>query len=255
MFKTTTVLVSQCTINASLVHIAALYSLPHTSGMKKILIVENDSALAQLLGQILSQLQHDSQVAKTVTEAYTLLERVRPDLIILDRLLPDGDGIEIATYAHESFFATRVLCISTLGSTKNRIEALEVGVDDYLPKPFSIKELELKLKRLLFSEKVMADASVSIGLLRFFPESGMIACPRFVVQLRKKESAIFLCLCRHKHQVLSREKIIALVWQGQEDQPTASTLDVYIRRIRGKLGRYSTCIKTTRGFGYSISDA
>jgi len=222
--------------------------------MKSVMIVENDMVLAALLEQMVLNMEYQCSVANTLVDAYYLLERSKPDLILLDRLLPDGDGLELAQHVHDSYFTIRVLCISTLGATKERIHGLEIGIDDYLPKPFSTKELELRLRRLLFSEKVLESGSISISpLLRFFPESGVVVFERTAMQLRKKESAILHCLCRHKNQVVSREQIVAYVWQGQATQPTVSTLDVYIRRIRGKLGKHAKCIQTARGFGYSIT--
>ncbi len=225
-----------------------------TTQMKSILILENDKQLLHQLEQLVKSLKCNCYLATSLTDGYLLLERKRPDLIILDRLLPDGDGLELATYVHEAFFTMRTLCISTLGTTPDRIQGLSVGIDDYLPKPFSLKELELKIKRLLYSEKVLEQESTVCGPIRYFPESGTIVYEHTAIKLRKMEAAILQCLCRHKNQVISRTNIINYVWQGQSDQPTTSTLDVYIRRIRSKLGAHSGLIKTSRGFGYSITD-
>ncbi len=223
--------------------------------MKKVLIVENDRQLATLLESMIKQLSYECLVSHSLSEAYKLLERERPDLVLLDRLLPDGDGLELATYMHESFFTMRIICISTLRSNRDRITGLENGVDDYLSKPFSLKELELRLKRLLYCEKVLEQSCIRIGSLRFFPHSGTVLGSRILIQLRKKEAAILSCLCRHKNQVVSREEIVSYVWQGETAQPALSTLDVYVRRIRGKLEQHANILRTVRGYGYSITVA
>lgn len=221
--------------------------------MKSVLVVEDDAQLNQLLYNVVCSLEYVCYQANTVSEGYRLLEQHKPDLIILDRVLPDGDGLELARYSSDFFFTTRILCLSTLGTSQNRILGLESGVDDYLPKPFALKELSLRINKLLCSEKTHPDPSFTIGPVRYFPKNGMVLFGHTAIQLRKKEAAVVTCLCRHKNQVLSREQIIQYVWQGVADPPTTSTLDVYIRRIRAKLGKHANIISTTRGFGYSIT--
>jgi len=89
-----------------------------------------------------------------------------------------------------------------------------------------------------------------LGKIAITPETGELSINGKIVLIRKKEAQLLTCLIRHKNQVISRNKIIDIVWSGNYELPTQSTLDVYIRRIRVKLGKYKSYIKTVRGFGY-----
>ncbi len=217
---------------------------------KRVLLVENDQSLAKLLKQVVDSKQHDCFVTDSLTQAYDLVTQVKPDVIVLDRLLPDGDGLELAAYIQDSYFTTRVLFISSLVTSSERIAGLETGADDYLPKPFSLKEFELKLERLLFREKVLNQEKLIVGSVTLFPHSGVALCGQQAVQLRRREAQILTCLFRHKNQVVSRPALISYVWSAEPEQPLTTTLDVYMRRIRKKLGDHGKIIQTARSFGY-----
>ncbi|MBP7842918.1 response regulator transcription factor [Candidatus Woesebacteria bacterium] len=218
--------------------------------MKHILIVENDIKLAKTLTLHLQSKQFFCITCDSVKTAITELENFSYDLVLLDRILNDGDGIEVAQFLSDFSYQTKILVLSELSQPNDRITGLEKGADDYLPKPFSLTELTIKINKLLSTQKIKSQEQLTLGKLLIHPESGELIINGKTHQVRKKEIQLLTCLIRHKNQVVSRNKIIDIVWSGNYNVPTQSTLDVYVRRLRITLGKYKNSIKTVRGFGY-----
>lgn len=222
--------------------------------MHKILIVENDLLLAQVVEDIASQFDAKIFRAVSLEGAYAILDKHRVDLVLLDRLLDDGDGIEIAEYLQDVSYFTRIIIFSTLGELEGRLSGLNSGADLYLPKPLNRQILKLYIEKALCTQKVKQDENTSVGAVTLAPETGLLSTPSFSCRLRKKECEILNLLMMRKNQVLSRDKIIESIWGSSLNFPTHSTIDAYIRKIRVILREYSGIIKTNRGFGYSVSD-
>lgn len=218
--------------------------------MKHILIVENDKKLATTLSAHLQSKQFLCVCCSSVEAAINELEKFSYDLVLLDRILSDGDGLEVAQFLSDYSFQTKILVLSELSQINDRIKGLEEGADEYLPKPFSLTELTLKINKLLQTQKMRTQEQLSLGKILIHPDSGELIINGKSYQIRKKEIQLLTCLVRHKNQVVSRDKIIDIVWSGNYDVPTQSTLDVYVRRLRISLGKYKNYIKTVRGFGY-----
>lgn len=218
--------------------------------MHSILIIEDDPCLGSTLQSLLNSSHCKTTVCQSVSETYQYLETNNPELVIADRLLPDGDGLEIVDYLKNYSFKTKVLMLSQKSDVENRIEGLKNGADDYLAKPFSTKELELRICSLLNKNKFTENESLKIGNLEFFPQKGTINLNSETLKLRKKESDLLHCLISHKNQVVTRQQIIDWIWGCTEEIPTRSAIDVYIKRIRDKMGEYGKSIRTVRGFGY-----
>lgn len=219
-----------------------------------LLIVEDDRHLASTLFSTLKSETRQISLADTVESAFQSLNQRKFDLVLLDRKLPDGDGLMIASHLKEQESASRILCLSQLGEVDERVTGLRSGVDDYLPKPFSLRELEFKIEKLLSLERRVDRAVLRAGEVSLLADSGEVRYDDRYITLRKKEAEILECLVRHKNNVMTREQIIDWVWPNQEVAPTQITLDVYIRRLRMLLGKHSSLIKTVRGYGYSLSD-
>lgn len=218
---------------------------------KTILIAENDPQLAQLLFDQLGS-KYQCKLVTTLQKAYDLLEQHEFELVIADRLLDDGDSLELIEYLHDCAFQTKVLVISKLGESRQRINGLEKGADDYLPKPFSLGELKLKVEKMMTLTKLGAQNIFQFGKVTIYPDQGLIQLDKKRKPIRKREMEILTCLARHQNQVLTRDTLIDRVWTNQEKTPTYATLDVYIRRLRMRLGKYHSLIKTVRGFGYCL---
>lgn len=222
--------------------------------MKKLLLVEDDLSLQTILNSALSQ-NFKCYSVKSLTAAYDICEKQVFDVAIVDRGLPDGDGLDLIEFLYDVAFQTKVIALTSKSAVIERVTGLEAGADEYLAKPFSLAELKLKVQKFADMEKLHSQEVLTIGKLQFYPETGTLIAPGKSIHLRKKEAFIFHCLARYKNQVVSRETIIAEVWSSESIYPSQTTLDVYIRRIRILLGEYHAVIQTVRGFGYSLVEA
>lgn len=221
--------------------------------MKKVLIVEDDLDLVTIIKNTLSS-QYQVFCSHTIEEAIALINQNHFDLVLTDRILPDGDALEVISYLHEVSFQTKVIALSKLFDSREKVKGLESGADDYLAKPFSLSELKLKIEKSRYYEKKKEASCFNLTNLTFYPESGEVRLDSETVKLRKKESQILACLFRYKNRVVSREVLVDEVWSLEDIVPTQTTLDVYIRRLRILLKEFGTQIVTKRGFGYQLND-
>jgi DNA-binding response OmpR family regulator len=219
---------------------------------KKILIVENDKALQETLVNSLSPF-FECSVAASIREVELQFGRFRYDLVILDRMLNDGDAVELVGSINEISFNTRVIFLSQKSSTPDKINGLDAGADDYLAKPFSLSELKLRINKLLNSVKISVEKPIRVGRLEIDYGQGLIRFDTKNYQLRKKEVKILTCLGLYQNQTVSRKNIIAHAWSGTSSLPQQSTLDVYIRRIRTRIPPIKPYLRSIRGFGYSLN--
>lgn len=219
--------------------------------MKKILIIEDDRQLAGSLYTLLST-QFAVVLAANEKEIYSRLEKYKFDVIVTDRMLQAFDTLELVTYIRTTFIDTKLICISQLSTHTEKIKGLQVGFDDYLPKPFSLKELEIKIHKLIALQRIKVAECVDLGDVQYFPDNGILKINGIPSQLRRKEYELFNCLVRHRNQLVKRETLFNAGW-NQDQIPSDVTLDVYIRKLRVKLLDYSSIIKTIRGYGYVLS--
>jgi len=221
--------------------------------MNRILIVENDRALVASLHSLLQTLGYSVSSAYDLKTAYEVLGKQGFELVLLDRVLDDGDGLEIANFLHEVSFGTKILFMSQKGEVAERLIGLNSGADDYLPKPFNTQELVQKVKLLLLRQKIKDQSYLQVGHIHLNPSSGTLTLNDKQSSLRRRESQILACLLRMQGTVVSKSALIEYVWQSEDEIPTYTTLEVYIRRLRMALGNHHGYIKTVRGFGYRLS--
>jgi DNA-binding response OmpR family regulator len=220
--------------------------------MHSILIIEDDPCLGKSLQKLFSQKNCLTKLCTNIDSSYQYLEQKNPDLVITDRILPDGDGIEIVEYLKDYSYKTKVLMLSQKCSVENRVEGLKNGADDYLSKPFSSQELILRVTSLLQKNKLNSNQSIQIGPIKLFYEKGQIQVDNETHKIRKKESDLLYCLMVHHKQVVTRQQIIDWIWGCTDNIPTRSAIDVYIKRVRDKLGIHKKNLKTIRGYGYQL---
>ena len=227
----------------------------YTGYMKEnhILIVENDPLLTQSLRNHCKHKGLCADFSPTISKAMHMIDQINYAVVVIDRKLDDGDGLELVEYLSDCKPQTKVLVCSQLRSEHERISGLAIGADAYLPKPFSFTEFSLMLQKLLNVHKKIKQDVLVAGTLQLNPNSGIVAIGTETFKLRKKESQLLACLIIHKGSVVSRAALIEYVWGIGDEIPTHNTLDVYIRRIRMTLGcRHGHLIKTVRSFGYLL---
>lgn len=228
----------------------------------KILIVEDDERVAQFLVRGLKSEGHQVHHVGDGGEVAGALQDKNPDLVILDRMLPTVDGIEVLRSIRLMRHPCKVLMLSALGNTDDKIVGLRMGADDYLGKPFSFEELLARLEALgrrdLGSRRSDGGDEfrrLILGELELNLDSLTVTRAGKAIKLTAKELAILELLMSKPYKVFSRERILANVWDVNED-PLTNVVDVYINRLRGKIDHGYTLpyIRTVRGAGYCISD-
>lgn len=219
---------------------------------KKILIVEDDLFLLHSLASSLQSRNKRVYLASGLRSAMDKLANIHPDLLIVDRCLTDGDGLELVGYLRSVSDASRVLLLTQLGEATQKISGLRAGADDYLCKPFEKEELLLRVDNLLQLYRQPSDEALTVQQATISPQTGVVMAKGKQYHLRPREMQLLQHLARRKNQVVSRDGLIRAIW-GTVAEPSVASLDVYIRRLRVALGE-SLEIRTVRGFGYMLPD-
>jgi DNA-binding response OmpR family regulator len=219
----------------------------------KILAVDDEEDILTLLEYNLKKAGYGYVSAKDGPEAIELARKEKPDLIILDIMLPSMDGTEVCKVlkADDSTRNIPIIMVTAKGEEIDRIVGLELGADDYVTKPFSPRELVLRIKSVLKrgradEPKVLRVGQVVIDIDRSVAMSGSEK-----LDLTPKEYKILLELARARGRVLSREALINKVW-GDDTHVVERAVDTHVRRLRKKLGKHGELIETVREFGYKI---
>lgn len=218
----------------------------------RILIVEDESQVGEFVSNGLEKLSYSSTWVRTCGAAQDALAESPYDAIILDLGLPDGDGMELLKAWRKFGFNEPVLILSARDALEDRIKGLNLGADDYLPKPFSFEELVARLRSLLRrqSEKkttVFEHRNIKMDLL-----ARRIEVAGKPVDLTAREFALLELFLQNPGRVLTRSMIAEKIWESRDDLD-ANLLDVYMRRLRKKLeAPESPVFKTLRGIGYQL---
>lgn len=218
----------------------------------RILVVEDESAISEPLAESLEREGFDAEVAATVEAAQASLTRHAPDLILLDVMLPDGDGRDLAREIRRASDVPIVM-LTARGEEIDRVLGLELGADDYVVKPFSMRELTARIRAIM--RRGRADARrtpIEIGDLQLDPASRIVMKAGEPIELAAKEFDLLQLLMSKAGQVVKREEIMDEVWDPHWFGPT-KTLDVHVSWLRKKIEddpsnpRYIT---TIRGVGF-----
>jgi DNA-binding response OmpR family regulator len=222
---------------------------------KRIVLIEDDSDLFSLLKYNLEREGFNLTGAQTGRGALELCRRARPDLIVLDIMLPDSDGLDICKGLrnHPDVAQTPIIFLTARASETDRIVGLELGANDYIVKPFFIRELIARIK-LQFRTQAARLRLLKAGGLELDRSSCQVKTENLPVSLTATEFRLLEFLMTRPGVVFSREQLLNAVW-GQDRAITDRTVDVYILRLRQKVERDATAprlIHSVRGFGYAL---
>lgn len=221
-----------------------------------VLLVEDEVNLGQTLRDYLRAKKFSVELAPTCAEARIKFKDLAPAIVILDIGLPDGDGISLA----REFRTRRKDCVllfcTALNDPTLRVEGLELGAEDYITKPFELKELTLRLDRILKSRQITLHNpdEYKFGKLVFWPKRFEIQDGSgLIMPLGQKECAILELLLEKKNEVVARDEMIEQIW-GENAFPTNRTIDNYIVKLRkwADSGDGSVIITSVRGIGYKL---
>ncbi|MDB5425530.1 MAG: Two-component system, OmpR family, copper resistance phosphate regulon response regulator CusR [Phenylobacterium sp.] len=219
----------------------------------KVLIVEDEARLGMFLKQGLSEHAHTAAWVQTCKEASNALVETNYDLIVLDLNLPDGDGLDLVRDWRASGLNEPVLILSARDSLEDRIKGLDVGADDYLPKPFSLEELLAKMRALLRRQSVMKQTRLERNGIRLDLLGHTVHVNEAPIDLTGREYALLEIFMQNAGRVLTRTLISEKIWSSHYDVDT-NLLDVYMSRLRAKLegALGKPVFKTVRGIGYQL---
>jgi len=222
---------------------------------KKILVVDDE---VDILDMLRYNLEKQEYTVLTATNGLGALEQLKhePDLVLLDVMMPGMDGWEVCRRLKQNprTATIPVLFLTAKGSEVDEVVGLELGAEDYIVKPITLRKLLARVRVALRPRKAPADEVGGTGLL----QAGAIGInvPNYAVSvdgkelsLPKKEFETLLCLVRHRGRVVSRETLLSVVW-GENVFVIDRTVDVHISKIREKLGAHGSLIETVKGVGY-----
>lgn len=225
--------------------------------MQSVLVIEDEEDIADLVAFNLRRAGYQVETASDGIKGLGAAKALLPDLIVLDLMMPGMDGISLFKELKREP-ATRVIPVIMLtarGQTEDRIRGLEVGADDYMTKPFSPKELSLRVANLLKrSGQPASGAELECGPFRFVKNSLHFYVDGELVDLTATEFKLMLYLCERLDVPQSRHDLLVEV-MGYSDEVYSRTLDTHIKRLRRKLGEHADLLETVRGVGYKISRA
>lgn len=219
----------------------------------RALILEDDARLRSLVVRTLARAGLACDEAATIEEADEQMDLHTYDLLVLDRRLPDGDGLDVCRRARKNGFANSVLVLTALDDPESTVEGLSEGADDYLGKPFDLSVLAARARALLRRNERRPPEELTCGNLRLDPARRLAWRDGGLLELTAREFAILESLLRRPEGVTSREEILEEAW-GEREEPMSNTIDVLIGRLRKKVdspGRPSR-IETVRGMGYRL---
>lgn len=214
---------------------------------KRVLIVEDEAGINDILSRALSKEGYIIRSAYTGKEALEYVKNFKPHLVLLDIMLPDTTGFELAKRISNNSY---VIMITARNEISDKIKCMELGADDYITKPFDIREVKMRVKVVLRREEKIIEREKELGF-SINAQSRSVVINSKAIDLNRKEFDLLYYLYKNKNRVFSRSELLDKVW-GIDFEGEDRTVDVHIRRIRSKLGEYkdTSKIETIFGVGY-----
>jgi two-component system phosphate regulon response regulator PhoB len=225
---------------------------------RRVVIIEDERDVARLLEFNLQQAGFDVHVAGTGGEGLAAIRAKLPDVVVLDLMLPDTSGYDVCREVRSDIKLSDVgvLMLTAKGEAEDRILGLEVGADDYVVKPFVVREVVLRVTALANRIAERRDrpsqstgASLKVGTIELDPVTHDVRIGGAPTQLRPLEYKLLQLLVSEPGRVFTREELLEQVWEMRGDINTR-TVDVHVRRLRVSLGPAADVIETVHGFGY-----
>ena len=227
----------------------------HTLKAQRILVVDDEPDVTELLKNKFEQEGYRCQVLNDPLFFASTARDFEPEIMIFDIMMPELSGLQLCRMARADPLLKNVpiIFLTARGETEDRIQGLELGADDYLPKPFNMKELSIRVGKLLARSATVTQTTKSMRIeisgVVIDAELHQLSIDGVEVILTATEFRLLQLLMERKGRVQSREHLLVAVWNYDTDIETR-TVDTHVRRVREKLGPYAHLIETVRGVGY-----
>ena len=222
-----------------------------------VAIIDDEPDIVDLVSIHLEKAGFEAKGFLNAQDFFDFIGKNVPDLVLLDLMLPDADGLEICKYLRrkDEFANIPIIMLSAKGEETDKVLGLELGADDYVTKPFSPKELVARVKAVLRRQvKERLEKKIVIGeKIMIFPEKHEAFVDENRIDLTSTEFKILTLLASKKGWVFTRDQILDYLW-GQEKAVLDRTVDVHIKHLREKLGKAAGLIKNIRGVGYKLEE-
>jgi two-component system phosphate regulon response regulator PhoB len=223
--------------------------------MARILVVEDEQDLREVLDYNLTQAGHRVRAAASGAEALRVGPEFKPELVLLDLMLPDVFGTEVcrALRKDPQLRDTRIIMVTAKSEEIDRVVGFELGADDYVAKPFSVRELLLRVQAVLRRSQPMEVQVLEVGPIRVDRVAHRVTVNGQEIQLTSLEFKLLVTLLERKNRVQTRGTLLTDVW-GFVAEIESRTVDTHVKRLREKLGEAGYVIETVRGVGYRLVD-
>lgn len=220
-----------------------------------IYLLEDDDSIRKLVIYALENQGFEAEGFEFPSKFWAAMENKRPDLILLDIMLPEEDGMTILRKIRDTDSALPVIMLTAKNTEFDRVEGLDSGADDYISKPFGIMELTARIRAVLRRSERRSDipSGYDFGMLKISPDRHEVSVNGNEVHLTYKEFQLLNLLAENRGRVMSREVLLEEVW-GLGTERENRTLDVHIRTLRSKLGAAGDLIETIRSVGYRLTE-
>lgn len=218
-----------------------------------ILYIDDDERLVETVKALCEELDHNIESASNGRDGLIMAQNPDYDIIILDIMLPEINGIDLLKQIRSQNIRTPILMLTALDTVEDKVEALDNGADDYLAKPFSAKELFARARALSRRQDTEINNSLTFENLTFNPIHSTVSFNGTEHKLSNKEARIFEVLLREPNKTLNRNYIINKVWNKNDRKNKENNLEIYIHNIRKKIKGSRVKIDTVRGVGYHLA--
>ncbi|HXX65841.1 MAG TPA: response regulator transcription factor [Polyangiaceae bacterium] len=215
----------------------------------KALVLEDDERLAQFLGRVLSEEGLETDLCTNGTDAIAQAGRNAYQLVVLDWMVPETDGLEVCREIRRMGGVMPILMLTARGATHERVLGLEAGADDYMPKPFEVDEFVARVRAL--QRRFAGFVTLRRGDLEIDTMARQARVAGATLELTNREYAVLLNLVQNADRTVRRSELLARVW-GMRFDPGSNLVEVHISRLRHKLSGCSVTIETIRGLGYRL---
>jgi two-component system phosphate regulon response regulator PhoB len=227
--------------------------------MAKVLVIEDDPDILEVLDYNLTEKGHKVTLTSKGMDGIRIAKDTKPDLVLLDLMLPDIPGTDVcrAIKSDPALANVRVMMLTAKGEEIDRVVGFEIGADDYVTKPFSLRELLLRIQAIVRrggGAEPEPSRSIEFGTLKVDRQAHRVWSGGDEVELTALEFKLLVTLFERKNRVQTRSALLTDVW-GIEADITTRTVDTHVKRLREKLGGAGDYIETVRGVGYRFADA